>query len=214
MSWEATKTNFDFFCSFLLLQNQCCNNTVSFKLHNFVILVFNIMHFFEYLYREFLMSKYLTQKALREIVADDIPFFYTPPHDNGGYYMVSCWLSVCPSICLSIHHISIRLYFRFRMITWVNISRFSPNFVCALLLWISGLALVMGRFLHFLTELSTCHISIFSFPGDNFSKYQWIFIKLAYVFILCWSALALLMGKFCQFLTFICLQHICILVSG
>ena len=35
----------------------------------------------------------------------------------------------------------------------------------------------MGKFLQFLTELSA-HDMIFSFPDDNFSKYQWIFTKL------------------------------------
>ena len=31
----------------------------------------------------------------------------------------------------------------------------------------------------FLTELSACNTSIFSFPGDNLSKYQWVFTKLS-----------------------------------
>ena len=47
--------------------------------------------------------------------------------------MVSCWLSVCPSVC-----------FRFWIITWVNINGFSSNLVCALILWRSGLGLLMG----------------------------------------------------------------------
>ena len=50
--------------------------------------------------------------------------------------MVSRWLSVCPSISQSIHLsvvcMSSRLYFCFQMITWVNVSGFSPNLVCAL----------------------------------------------------------------------------------
>ena len=36
----------------------------------------------------------------------------------------------------------------------------------------------MGKFLQFLTELSACSTSIFSFMDDIFSKYQWIFTKL------------------------------------
>ena len=39
-------------------------------------------------------------------------------------------------------------YFCFRMIIWVNISRFSP---CALILWRSGFGLLMGKFCQFLT---------------------------------------------------------------
>ena len=40
--------------------------------------------------------------------------------------------------------------FRFRMITWVNINGFSSNLVCALILWRSGLGLLMGKFRQFL----------------------------------------------------------------
>ena len=73
---------------------------------------------------------------------------------------------------------AIRLYFHFRLITLVNINKFSPNLVCTLILWRPGLGLLMGKFCQVLTELSACHTSIFSFHDDNFSKYQWIFTKL------------------------------------
>ena len=36
----------------------------------------------------------------------------------------------------------------------------------------------MGKFRQFLAELSARDTFIFSFPDDNFSKYQWIFTKL------------------------------------
>ena len=36
----------------------------------------------------------------------------------------------------------------------------------------------MGKFRQFLTELSARDTSIFSFPDDNLSEYQWIFTKL------------------------------------
>ena len=68
--------------------------------------------------------------------------------------------------------------FRFRMITRVNINGFPPNLVCALILWRSGLGLLMGKFCQFLTELSARNTPIFSFPDDNLSKHQWIFTKL------------------------------------
>ena len=60
--------------------------------------------------------------------------------------------------------------FRFRMITWVNINGFSPDLVCALILWISGLGLLMGIFRQFLTELSARDTPIFSFRDYNLSK--------------------------------------------
>ena len=49
---------------------------------------------------------------------------------------------VCPS------------FFHFQMITSVNINGFSPNLVCALILWRSGLGLLMGKFRQIFMELS------------------------------------------------------------
>ena len=101
----------------------------------------------------------------------DSPIFYTLPHDSGRvlWYHVGC-LSVCRTW-------SVRPYFRFWMITWVNVNRFSPNSVCALILWRSGVGLLMGKFRQFLTELPARDTSVFLFPDENFSKYQWIFTK-------------------------------------
>ena len=61
-------------------------------------------------------------------------------------------------------------YFCFRTITWVNNKGFSPNLVCAFILWRSGLGLLMGKFRQFLTELSARDMPIFSFPDYNLSK--------------------------------------------
>ena len=47
---------------------------------------------------------------------------------------------------------------------------FSPNLVCALILRISGLGLLMGRFRQTFTELSARDTPIFSFPDNNLSK--------------------------------------------
>ena len=52
-----------------------------------------------------------------------------------------------------------RLYFHFWMITLININAFSPNLVCALILWSSAIELLMGKFHQFLTELSACNQS-------------------------------------------------------
>ena len=61
----------------------------------------------------------------------------------------------------------------------INLNGFSPNLTCALILWRSGLRLLMGKFCQFLTNKSARDTSIFSFPDNNLSKYQWMFTKLA-----------------------------------
>ena len=62
-------------------------------------------------------------------------------------------------------------YFHIRMITLVNINGFSPNWVCALILWRPSLGLLMGEFCLFLTELSAHDTSVFSFLNDNFFQF-------------------------------------------
>ena len=74
----------------------------------------------------------------------------------------------------------IRHYFHVRTITLVNINGFSPDLVCALIFWRSGLGLIRGKFRQFLTELSAHNIYIFSFLDDNLRKCQWIITKLVY----------------------------------
>ena len=81
--------------------------------------------------------------------------------------MVTHWTSVCLFVCQSYVCPSI---FHFRMITSVNINGFSLNLVCALILWISGLGLLMAKFCQIFTELSARDTSIFSFPDNNLSK--------------------------------------------
>ena len=49
------------------------------------------------------------------------------------------------------------LIFCFWMITKVNVSGISPNLVYALILWRSGLGLLMGKLCQFMTELSAGH---------------------------------------------------------
>ena len=56
---------------------------------------------------------------------------------------------------------------------------FLTNLVCAWILWRSAFRLLIGKFCQFLTESSAHNTSIFSFLDDNFTKYQWIFTKLA-----------------------------------
>ena len=100
------------------------------------------------------------------------------------------------------------------MITLVNINGYSPNLVCALVLWRPGFGLLMGKFLQFLTELSAHNTFIFSFLDDNFSKYQWIFTKLGmYIDIveICFGIVNWQIWSI--FDRVICLQYIHILLS-
>ena len=106
--------------------------------------------------------------------------------------------SIRPSMCPSIFH--------FRMITskhqwiftklgmcidiveiwfWiangqirVNINGFSPNLVCALILWRSGLGLLTSKFCQIFMELSAQDTPIFLFPDNNLRKLQGILTKL------------------------------------
>ena len=92
---------------------------------------------------------------------------------------------------------------------------FSPNLVCALILWRSGLGLLMGKFCQFLKELSARHMPIFSFPDDNLSKHQWIFTKLG----MCIDIVEIWFGIansqiLSMFDGVICPRHIHIFVSG
>ena len=126
--------------------------------------------------------------------------------------MVSCWLSVClsvhPSVVLPFVH-----FFRFQMITRVNVNGFSLNSVCALILWRSGLGLFMGKFCQFLPELYARDMSAFSFLGDNFKYLD--FHQTVCALKLQKSCLGLLMGKFHQFLLRVnCPQHVYIFISG
>ena len=79
-------------------------------------------------------------------------------------------------------------------------------FVCALILWRSGLGLLMCKFHQIFTELSARDRPTFSFTDDNLSKRQWIFTKLD-MCILWRSGLGLLMGKFHQILTDLSAQN-------
>ena len=44
-------------------------------------------------------------------------------------------------------------YYRFRIVTWVSLSGFSPHLMCALILWRSGFGLLMGQFCQFMTVM-------------------------------------------------------------
>ena len=59
----------------------------------------------------------------------------------------------------------------------MNVNGFSSNLVCALILWRSGLQLLMGKFNKFSTKLFANDKS-FLFLDNNLNKYQWILTKL------------------------------------
>ena len=58
-----------------------------------------------------------------------------------------------------------------------------------------------GHFHQFLTNLSVCEMSVYSFLDDNLRKYQLIFTNLVCALILWKFGLGWLMSKFSQFLT-------------
>ena len=123
---------------------------------------------------------------LREF-ATYVVIMRTPSHLN-----VHSWecLSVHPSICILFLDDNLS----------IPISGFSPNLVFALILWRSGLGLLMGKFRQILMVICRRH-ALFSFPDDNLSKFQGILSKLGTCIDVKVICLGLLMGKFCQRLT-------------
>ena len=91
--------------------------------------------------------------------------------------------------------------FRFRMITWVNINGFSPNLVCALILWRSDLGLLMGKFRQIFMELFARDTPIFSFRTITWVNNKGFSPNLLYALTLRRSGSDLLMGKFRQTFT-------------
>ena len=84
---------------------------------------------------------------------------------------------------------------------------FSPNLLCALTLWRSGLGLQFGKFRQLLTKLSirpsVVHPSVVSFSDDNLSEYQWIFTKLGMCIDIVEICLGLQMDKFRRFSSYL-----------
>ena len=69
------------------------------------------------------------------------------------FNVVEIWFGIANRQILSnLDGVICAIYFCFRMITQMNINGFSPNLVCALILWRSGLGLLMGKFLQISTE--------------------------------------------------------------
>ena len=108
-------------------------------------------------------------------------------------------------------HVSIHLFvclsvFLFTDNNLLNTNRFSPNLVCSLMLWRSGLRILMCKFCQFLTVICRRHICIL-FLQDNLHKYQWIFTKLGICIdiVKIWSLVA--NGQYCQFLKDLSAHH-------
>ena len=167
-----------------------------------------------------------TKAQMRLCACTGFDYFFIPYHTIvAGYCGVT--LAVRVSIRPSIHRTSVHPYFHFQTITWVNVNGFSPNSVCALILWRSGLWLLMGKFYQFLYPAiqkwrgimvsrwsSVCpsirpsyvrpsyvRPSIFCFwmiTGVNINGFS---PNLVCALILWRSGLGLLMGKFCQIFT-------------
>ena len=91
-----------------------------------------------------------------------------------GYYGLML-VSTCPSVYLSFVRPSVFSFLDYNLskCQWIF------NFVCALILWSSGLGLLMGKFCQFSTQLSPGDMSLSLFLDDNLSNYQWIFTTLS-----------------------------------
>ena len=111
-----------------------------------------------------------------------------------GYYGCQslCGLPLCAPVA--------HPYFCFRMITWVNVSGFSPNLVCALILRRSSLGLLMGTFHQFLTSYLSATCLYFSFWMITWGNINGFPPNLVCALILWKSCLGLLMYKFSQYL--------------
>ena len=83
------------------------------------------------------------------------------------FYGIMLDVRVCPSIRISCPDNNFSKH-----------NGFSLNLVCALILWRSGVGLLMGKFHQILTELSAQETPIFSFLEDNLCKCQGILTKL------------------------------------
>ena len=90
--------------------------------------------------------------------------------------------------------------FNFQMITCMHVSGFSPNFVCALILWRPDLGLLMGNFCQFLTELSAHHLLYYHFQTITSVNINAFSPDLVCALMLWRCGLGLLMGKCRQFL--------------
>ena len=109
-------------------------------------------------------------------------FIFIPCHTIvAGYYGFT--LDVHVFVSQSVSRTSVRLsIFHFWMITWVNIDGFSPNLVCALILWRSGLGWLMGEFCQIFTELRA-HDTIMAW----YYSLMFLLPKKIYFTWLCWT---------------------------
>ena len=72
-----------------------------------------------------------------------------------------------------------------------------------------------GEILSFLTELSACDMSTFSFLDDDFSEYQWIFTKLGMCIDIVEIWFGIVDGQILSlFDRVICPPHVRIIISG
>ena len=113
------------------------------------------------------------------------------PNYRTGFY-------ACQSVCLSYVCRSVLSFPYDNLSKWVNANGFSPNSVCALTLWRSGLGLLMGKFHQFLTVICSWH-PYFHFPMITLANINGFSPNLVCALILWKSALGLLIGKFRQF---------------
>ena len=88
-------------------------------------------------------------------------------------------------------------YFSFRTITWININGFSPNLIHALILWRSGLWLLIGNFWQSYLPMNSLYFHLRTIIWVNLNEFS---PNIICALILWRSGLRLIRGKFHQFL--------------
>ena len=128
--------------------------------------------------------------------------FYIPPHYSGKvlWLHIPMCPSVCPSTGLSIRlsYVHLSIFFSRQQLEYISVD-FCQTWY-ALILWRPILGLLMGKFINF-WQLSGHLMSVFSFPDNNLSKYQWICTKLGICFDIMENWFGIANGQICQFLT-------------
>ena len=127
-----------------------------------------------------------------------------------GYYSIT--LVVSASVNQSVGT-SMRPDFHFRKITSKYQWIFTKLDMCIDIVQIL-FGIANGHFHQFLTNLSVCKMSVYSFLDDNLRKHQLIFTNLVCALILWKFGLGWLMSKFSQFLTKLSGRNTSDFVSG
>ena len=132
--------------------------------------------------------------------SENVLLLFIPCHMIvAGYYCFTLDVHVSVRLSIGPSYVSLSVY-RFRMI-WVNINGFSPNLVCALMLWRSVWDCWWANFVKFWRSYLPEKRPYFHFRMITWVNINGFSPNLVCALILWRSALVLLMGKFRQILT-------------